>query len=269
MQNFEPKEVYPGYPGMRKMSEQHKQREMGVVTNLINDMTLKGASPDEIVRAVKHSMVVIDAPKHGLNWKLSEQENNIKQLKEKYQTGGASTLISRAKSEERIPERKELRNPSRMTPEQLADWNAGKKVYVDTNKTFVNKEGKTVARQTKSTKMYEADDAFKITSGGSKENPGTKMEGIYAEHANILKSLANEARKESRQIKGTPYNSEARKIYDSEVRSLDAKLDMAMKNKPLERQAQLIANKTISNDVLSGELTKFTNINSDMFSIKV
>ena len=30
-----------------------------------------------------------------------------------------------------------------------------------------------------------------------------------------------------------------------------------------------IANKTISNDVLSGELTKFTNINSDMFSIKV
>lgn len=246
LQNFEPKEVYPGYPGMKKMSEQHKQREMGVVSNLITDMTLKGASPDEIVRAVKHSMVVIDAPKHGLNWRLSEQENNIKQLKDKYQTGGASTLISRAKSEERMPERKELRNTSRMTPEQLADWNAGKKVYVDTNKTFVNKEGKVVERQTKSTKMYEADDAFKITSGGSKENPGTQMEAIYAQHANILKAMGNEARKESRQIKGTPYNPEARKIYDAEVRSLDSKLDMAMKNKPLERQAQLIANKTIS-----------------------
>ena len=246
LQNFEPKEVYPGYPGMKKMSEQYKQREMGVVSNLITDMTLKGASPDEVVRAVKHSMVVIDAPKHGLNWKLSEQENDIKQLKEKYQTGGASTLISRAKSEERIPERKELRNTSRMTPEQLADWNAGKKVYVDTNKTFINKEGKTVERQMKSTKMYEADDAFKITSGGSKENPGTQMEAIYAQHANVLKSLANEARSESRKIKGTPYNPEARKVYDAEVRSLDSKLDIAMKNKPLERQAQLIANKTIS-----------------------
>lgn len=246
LQNFEPKEVYPGYPGMKKMSEQHKQREMGIVSNLITDMTLKGASPDEIVRAVKHSMVVIDAPKHGLNWKLSEQENNIKQLKDKYQTGGASTLISRSKSEERIPERKELRNTSRMTPEQLEDWNAGKKVYVDTNKTFVNKEGKVVERQTKSTKMYETDDAFKITSGGSKNNPGTQMEAIYAQHANVLKSLANEARAESRKIKGTPYNAEARKVYDSEVRSLDAKLDTAMKNKPLERQAQLIANKTIS-----------------------
>lgn len=245
LQNFEPKESYPGYPGMKKMSEQHKQREMGVVSNLITDMTLKGANPEEIVRAVKHSMVVIDAPKHGLNWKLSEQENGIKQLKDKYQTGGASTLISRAKSEERVPERKEVFNTSRMTPEQLADWNEGKKVYVDTNKTFVNKEGKVVERQTKSTKMYEADDAFKITSGGSKENPGTQMEYIYAQHANILKSLSNEARRESRSIKGTPYNAEARKIYEPEVRSLDAKLDTAMKNKPLERQAQLIANKTI------------------------
>lgn len=246
LQNFEPKEVYPGYPGMKKMTEQHKQREMGVVSNLITDMTLKGASPDEIVRAVKHSMVVIDAPKHGLNWKLSEQENNIKQLKEKYQTGGASTLISRAKSEERVPERKELRNPSRMTPEQLADWNAGKKVYVDTGKTFVNKEGKTITRQTKSTKMYEADDAFKITSGGSRNNPGTQMEAIYAQHANTLKALADDARSTSRKIKGTPYNAEARKVYQSEVDSLDKKLDLAMKNKPLERQAQLIANKTIA-----------------------
>lgn len=246
LQNFEPKEVYPGYPGMKKMSEQHKQREMGVVSNLITDMTLKGANPEEIVRAVKHSMVVIDAPKHGLDWRLSEQENNIKQLKDKYQTGGASTLISRAKSEERIPERKEIRNTSRMTPEQLADWNEGKKVYVNTDKTFVNKEGKTVTRMMKSTKMYEADDAFKITSGGSKENPGTQMEAIYAQHANVLKSLGNEARQESRKIKGTPYNAEARKVYDAEVRSLDAKLDTAMKNKPLERQAQLIANKTIA-----------------------
>lgn len=246
LQNFEPKESYPGYDGMKKMSEQHKQREMGVVSNLITDMTLKGANPDEIVRAVKHSMVVIDAPKHGLDWRQSERDNNIQQLKEKYQTGGASTLISRAKSEQRVDERKELRNTSRMTPEQKADWEAGKKVYVDTGKTFTDKNGVVKKRQTKSTKMYEAADAYEITSGGSKENPGTPIESIYAQHANILKGMANEARAESRKIKGTPYNPQARKIYDSEVRSLDAKLDQAMRNKPLERQAQLIANKTIS-----------------------
>lgn len=247
LQDFEPKEVYPGYKGMKRMSEGHKQKEMGVVSNLITDMTLKGAQPEEIVRAVKHSMVVIDAPKHGLNWKLSEKENGIKQLKEKYQAhepgepGGASTLISRAKSEQRVPERKELVNTSRMTPEQLADWNAGKKVWVETGKSWTDKNGETHLRLTNSTKMYEAKDASTLVS-----RPGTPMEKIYAEHANILKDMANEARSESRKTKGTPYNPEARKLYAEECKSLENKLDRALLNKPLERQAQLIANKTIA-----------------------
>ena len=247
LQEFDPKESYPGYPGMKKMSEQHKQKEMGIVTNLVNDMTLKGAQPEEIVRAVKHTMVVIDAPKHGLNWKLSEKENGIKQLKDKYQAhepgepGGASTLISRSKSEIRVNERKELTNPSRMTPEQLADWNAGKKVYVETGKTYVDKNGVTKLKQTNSTRMYEASDANDLVS-----HPGTPMERIYAEHANTLKGMADEARRESRNTKGTPYNPEARKLYANECKSLEAKLDTAMRNKPLERQAQLIANKTIA-----------------------
>jgi len=245
LQNFDPKESYPKYPGMKVMSEDYKQKQMGIVTNLINDMTIGGAQPDEIVRAVKHSMVIIDAAKHELNWRQSEIDNGIKQLKEKYQTGGASTIISRAKSEYRVDDRKELTNTSRMTPEQLADWNAGKKVYVPTGKTFINKKGEVEPRQIKSTKMAEADDAFTLTSGGSKENPGTTIEGVYAQHANTLKGLANEARRESRKIKGTPYNPEAKKIYASEVESLNRKLDRAMKNKPLERQAQIIANNTI------------------------
>lgn len=180
LQTFDPKESYPGYKGMRKMTEEHKQKEMGVVSNLITDMTIGGASPDEIVRAVKHSMVVIDAPKHGLDWKTSEKDNGIKQLKEKYQTGGASTIISRAKSEERVPERKELINTSKMTPEQLADWKAGKKVYVETGKTYKTwknreqitdpalmtaeqkkawKEGKKVYNDSKTGKPYVYDDA--------------------------------------------------------------------------------------------------------------
>jgi len=247
LQSFDPKESYPGYKGMKKMTEGHKQKEMGVVSNLITDMTLKGAQPKEIVRAVKHSMVVIDAPKHGLNWKLSERENGIQQLKNKYQAhepgepGGASTLISRSKSEQRVLERKEITNTSRMTPEQLADWNAGKKVYVETGKTYTDKNGNTKYREMTSTKMYEARDAHSLVS-----NPGTPMERIYADHANILKGMADEARRESRHTKGTPYNAEARKLYANECKSLEAKLDTAMRNKPLERQAQLIANKTIA-----------------------
>lgn len=246
LQTFDPKESYPKYPGMKVMSEEHKQREMGVVSNLITDMTIKGATPDEIVRAVKHSMVVIDATKHELNYKLSESDNQIRQLKEKYQSGGASTIISRAKSEERVPDRREITNPSRMTPQQLKDYKNGKKIYEDTGKTYIDKKGQVIYRQTKSTKMMETDDAYSLTSGGSKNNPGRPIESVYAEHANILKGLANEARRESRNIKGTQTDSHAKKIYAEEVASLDMKLDRAMRNKPLERQAQLIANKTIA-----------------------
>lgn len=35
--------------------------EMGKITNLITDMSIQGAKPDHVIRAVKHSMVVIDA----------------------------------------------------------------------------------------------------------------------------------------------------------------------------------------------------------------
>ncbi len=41
------------------------QTEMGKISNLITDMT-KGATQDEFARAVRHSMVVIDAEKHKL-----------------------------------------------------------------------------------------------------------------------------------------------------------------------------------------------------------
>lgn len=246
LQSFDPKESYPKYPGMKVMSEDYKQKQMGITTNLLADMTLQGAKPEEIVKVVKHSMVVIDAAKHELNWRQSEKDNDIQALKEKYQTGGASTIVTRAKSEQRVNERKELNNPSRMTPEQLADWKEGKKVYVETGKTYVDKTGKTVPRQMKSTKMAETDDAFTLTSGGSKENPGYPIEAVYAQHANTLKAMANEARRESRATTGSNRDPEAVKLYAKEVESLDAKLDRALKNKPLERQAQVIANKTIA-----------------------
>lgn len=90
------------------------QTEMGKISNLITDMTLKDAQPDEVARAVRHSMTVIDAEKHKLDYKQSYIDNNIKELKDKYQgrytkdgkySEGASTLISAAKSQVQVPER--------------------------------------------------------------------------------------------------------------------------------------------------------------------
>ena len=84
-----------------------KQIQMGIVSNLITDMTIKGASQAELARAVKHSMVVIDSEKHKLDYKQSARDNGISSLRKKYQThvnpdtgkisNGASTLISVSK----------------------------------------------------------------------------------------------------------------------------------------------------------------------------
>lgn len=91
--------------------------EMGKISNLITDMTLGGATDDELARAVRHSMVVIDAEKHKLDYKQSEKDNGIAGLKRKYQIkvdkngnitgyGGASTIISKSKREKQVTKRK-------------------------------------------------------------------------------------------------------------------------------------------------------------------
>lgn len=98
------------YPKMKNTGIQ-----MGVISNLITDMTLAGATDSELARAVKHSMVVIDAEKHKLDYKASEKDNNIAALKKKYQAhidengnevyGGASTILSKAKGQESVDKR--------------------------------------------------------------------------------------------------------------------------------------------------------------------
>ena len=87
--------------------------QMGVISNLITDMTLLGANDDELARAVRHSMVVIDAEKHKLDYRQSEKDNDIASLKKIYQKsydengnlkyGGASTIVSKAKGQARVP----------------------------------------------------------------------------------------------------------------------------------------------------------------------
>ena len=244
LKDFDPKTAYPAYPGMKEVKTDKrfdKQKQMGKVSNLITDMTLKGASMSEIARAVRHSMVVIDAEKHNLNWEQSYKDNDIAGLKIKYQGGanrGASTLISKASSDARPGMRKEITAVSKMTEDEKKRYFQGEKVYRETPETYINKDGKTVTRTIRSTKMAETDDARTLSSG-------TAMENIYADHANKLKALANQARKEARMTKDIPYSPEAKKIYQEQVNALNSRLNTAQKNKPLERRAWLLANQKI------------------------
>ena len=332
LQEFDPKESYPAYEGMQKVKEQkvwNKQRQMGEVTNLITDMTLQGAPTEDVIKAVKHSMVIIDAEKHNLDWRRSEAENDIKALKKKYQgkdSGGASTIISLASSEAHIEEEdlfrfdvdpetgkkitfktgemqedrvkvkipvkdangKVAKDPDTGKPmyEVLKDPNTGRPVYenrvkMDENerkerrteiqKLYSNKDidwNEYVVRMKKigykpktqkSTKMRQTDDAYKLTSGYKhapdeiKALPKDEMHDYvrkasfsqkeipYAEYANRMKEMANQARLEARGIKLQPKDTNAAKAYETQVKELE---DIAYKlnqNAPRERIAQLRA----------------------------
>lgn len=238
---------------IQRMTAARKQQEMGSVSNLITDMTLRHANSEELARAVRHSMVVIDADKHELDFLQSEKDNGIRQLKEKYQgskRAGASTLISRAGAETRIPERID-RPASRGGP---IDKVTGKRVFELTGRTrpeFVTKidpatgkrirvqTGRQVPITTKVKRLAVTEDAHALSSG-------TVMETIYADHSNRLKSMANSARKEAVALKSLPQSKSAKKVYASEVATLNAKLNLAKKNAPLERHAQLLANHMVS-----------------------
>jgi DNA-binding CsgD family transcriptional regulator len=258
LKEFDPRASYGGFDGMKKMT--NTQTEMGNISNLITDMTIRGASAPEIVRAVRHSMVVIDAEKHGLNYKQSYADHGIRELKNKYQggiTNGASTLISRASSDLRVDERK----PRPAALGGAIDPKTGEKVFVKTGVTYPERiprpdsmggpidkaTGKKVfietgvikTRTTLSTRLGEAKDAYELSSG-------TPREALYADYANKLKALANDARKNAYSTPPLKYSPTAKVTYDQEVKSLEAKLQIAFKNKPLERQAQILANNIVN-----------------------
>jgi hypothetical protein len=228
LKNFDPITAYPPVPGMKKLSGNMKELKMGDVSNLITDMTIKGAPQAEIARAVRHSMVVIDAEKHELNYQQSYLDNGIAALKTKYQggpTSGSATLLSKTTSPQRVPHREDS---------YRIDKNTGEKIFRETGETYVNKKGETIARTTKSTKGYEAKDAHSLSSG-------TVIETVYANHANDLKAIANEARRLAVNTKPAPRSPSAAKTYANEVKSLDAKYAEIVRNRPLERKAQLVA----------------------------
>lgn len=219
------------------------QKEMGVISNLITDMTLRGATNEELIRAVRHSMVVIDAEKHKLDYKQSEADNAISSLKKKYQghideegryREGAATLISRAKSEVSVVKRQGSPRIDEETGELI--WkNVDDPVYTD------KKTGKTKVRTQPSTKMAETKDAFTLVSDAD-----TPIERAYANYANKMKALGNQARLEILSTGKAPYSASAKETYQAEVDSLNAKLNVALKNAPRERQAQTMANAMVA-----------------------
>lgn len=239
LEGFDPKLEYGGKAEGTFKRMKNTQTEMGMVSNLITDMTLKGAKEDELARAVRHSMVVIDAEKHGLDYKQSEIDNGIKALKKKYQGRvdedgryheGAATLISRAKSEMTVTKRK---------GSPIIDRDTGEVSYKEVHETYVDKNGKTKERTQKSTKMAETKDARTLSSG-------TPQEEAYADYANKMKALANQARKEMLSTGKIPYSASAKAVYQNEVDSLNARLNIALMNAPKERQAQLIAKSRVN-----------------------
>lgn len=244
LEGFDPKTAYAVHEGnpnnVRLMKKEEKQREMGVISNLITDMTLRGADEDELARAVKHSMVVIDAEKHKLDYKRSERENGIPELKQKWQIrvdeegathyGGASTLLSRRKQTVRVPER---RGSIRV------DKETGEYIYKESGRTFTDpKTGKERKAEDTVSLISETKDARTLSSGTIQEN-------LYADFSNKLKAMANQARKEAVNMKGIQRNPEAAKTYAPEVASLKEKYNNMIANKPKERKAMLIANANI------------------------
>lgn len=306
LEGFDPKMEYPEREGMKYMSKKGTQTQMGIVSNLITDMTLGGASQDELARAVRHSMVVIDAEKHKLDYKKSEADNNIAALKKKYQryidedgkehVGGASTILSRAKGETSVDKRQgtprvnvkgkdyydpskpegsllyktadDLYYPSRKydkktgiitlrtsdgkkveydvtDPKAREKYEPVQKVGKDGKVSFTNKDGsisyRVETRKDKSTNMAETNNAMSLVSRA--RHP---MELVYAEYANNMKSLANEARKEMMNTGKIAYSSTAKATYQKEVDSLMNKLNTALLNTTRERAAQRKANAEVS-----------------------
>lgn len=244
----------------------NKGLEMGIASNLITDMTIKRASLQEIERAVKYSMCIIDAEKHNLDWQRCARDQGISKLKEMYQLHydedgkphyGASTLISRAKNPVTIPKRKEVYGhgamtpeelkrynetgyipKGKMTPEELERYNRGEIVYRDANETYLHpKTGKVTLRTEDHEQMALAKDARSLSAG-------YVIEELYAAHANRLKALANEARLLSRTTGKLERNSNAAIAYADVVGkdgSLAKKIARAELEAPKERQAQLLA----------------------------
>lgn len=67
------------------MESTFKQSQKNEISNLLTDMVLRKASTEELARALRHSMVVMDSEKPGLDISQSEKDNDMESLRKKYQ----------------------------------------------------------------------------------------------------------------------------------------------------------------------------------------
>lgn len=264
----------------KTITDKHKQTQMGLVSNLITDMTIKGASESELARAVKHSMVVIDSEKHNLDWKQSAIDNGISALRRKYQshinpdTGkqsiGASTLISRSKRKMDISDDTKIKNSITesvsksgyldISPGAEKVLNVRKDVFNATVRKMAKDEGYHVHEVTDSkgtrTVLTKDSDESNVRRNADKINPikawefdpdkyssGTAQEQLYSNYVKGIQNVKNTAMKTSMGIKAPAYSKEAAKIYAPEIKSMNEKLNQALLNAPKERQAQILTNK--------------------------
>jgi len=250
LKDFDAKVEYSteGKTGIRLLSKEATQIEMGKISNLITDMTLKGAPESDIVKAVKHSMVVIDAAKHKLDYKRSEQENDIATLRKKWQgytdengkeRGGASTLLSRRKQDVEVPERQGSGRIDKQT---------GKVIYKESGRTYLDAKGREVQAITKIKLLDKTDDIRTLSSG-------TLVEDAYADYANKMKALANRARLEYVATPTLARSASAARTYQPEVDRLTSALRLAQLNAPREREAQRIANARVKAKVDANNIT--------------
>ena len=99
----------------------------------------------------------------------------------------------------------------------------------------------TKTRTEEVSKMSNTDDARTLIS--SKNTP---MERLYADYANTMKAMANQARKEMVSTGKIKYSKTAKTAYQKEVVSLNEQLKEVMKMKPRERKAQLMTNAEVN-----------------------
>ena len=254
LKNFDPN-MYADKPGkFTPITKRYQQTLMGVVSNLITDMTLQGAPSNEIARAVKHSMVVIDAEKHKLNYKRSAEENGIDALMKRYMThvdkvkyGDLERYNPKTRRVDKVIDpdklKKDLTPGKEYTSASTIISRHKQSVITDGYQVEVpdpkSKSGgtKMVWRNKKETYLVNMVKDANVFLGPN----ATKTEHHYADYINELKTFKNKVDSEMSGIKMPARDPKAAKIYAEEVLSMKDKVNQVKINRIKERQAQRMA----------------------------
>ena len=254
LKNFDPN-MYADKPGtFTPITKRYQQTLMGVVSNLITDMTLQGAPSNEIARAVKHSMVVIDAEKHKLNYKRSAEENGIDALMKRYMThvdkvkyGDLERYNPKTRRVDKVIDpdklKKDLTPGKEYTSASTIISRHKQSVITDGYQVEVpdpkSKSGgtKMVWRNKKETYLVNMVKDANVFLGPN----ATKTEHHYADYINDLKAFKNKVDSEMSGIKMPARDPKAAKIYAEEVLSMKDKVNQVKINRIKERQAQRMA----------------------------